>query len=82
MEGLQSEILVFLLYVALIYELVIAIKRRTSKPVSKEKIKFPASAKFQDNPRDGRSKKSSQDFVEPQSKSSRHFVQMRLLGRD
>lgn len=88
MDGLQNEILVFLLYVALIYELVTAIKRRASKTVNKMKTKFPRRTKAKGNSDNDGNKISRQDFADVQllnsvaRQSSRHFVQMRLVGRD
>ena len=91
MDGLQNEILVVLLYLALLYEIITALKLQASKTVTKAKSKSPS---LQDHTRcymgESRRQMNRQDLTEAQSfntssltrQSSRHFAQMRIIGRD
>ena len=84
MDGLQNEILVVFLYLTLIYEIFMAIKRQARKIEKKLKSKFPPITSTRSKSCSIRRNINRKHSNEVQSsltrQSSRHFVQMRLIA--
>lgn len=75
MEGFQQELLVILLYMTLIYEVITGLQKRASKIEMMKKMSTTDSKR-------NREKNSSENNEHSRHKTARHFVQMRIVGRD
>ena len=80
MDGIQPEVLVVLLYLSLVYEIIIGMKRRGQQ--SFEKMR-KVSVRL------GKPSRGNNRMTRPQTRPTdnpnqtyRHFVQMRILARD
>lgn len=84
MEGFQPEVLITLLYLTLIYELITAFRKKADQTMERMR-KFSGIGHRRLN---NSTKESPKMFQTPGSdnpqrqKSYRHFMQMRILGRD
>ena len=83
MEGLQPEILVMLLYLSLLYEIVIVIRRRGQQTLEKmRKVSVRTRKPSRINDRTINAKYSARVTADSSHQTYRHFVQMRILTRD
>lgn len=84
MEGLQPEILVLLLYLSLLYEIIIAIRRKGQQTYGKMR-KVSTRGRKTSNITDQRTNArplSGRIVADGSKQTYRHFVQMRILARD
>ena len=79
MEEVQPEILVVLLYLSLIYEIIIGVRRRGQETL--EKMRKVSIRLGKPLPRNSRRKRQTQ-LMNSSHTVHRHFVRMRILGRD
>lgn len=82
MEGIQAEVLVVLLYLSLVYEIVIGIKRRGQQSIEKMRkvsIRLGKPSRGSDRIKSARFQTR---ITDNSHQTYRHFVQMRILARD
>lgn len=79
MEGFQPELLVILLYMSLIYEVITGLQKRASKIERMKKLSSPTASK---RSRVDLNRNNSQNHDQNRHRTARHFVQMRIVGRD